>query len=67
MNNQSALVQVMAWHLLGAKPLPEPMLTQIYDVMPHTLYIIPGMYWIIMCMGPANDRQRYTVTLSLIG
>ena len=24
---QSALIQVMAWHLLGAKPFPEPMLT----------------------------------------
>ena len=51
----------------GAKPLPEPMLTQIYDAMQRTLYIIPGMYWIIMCMGLANERQCYTVTLSLIG
>ena len=24
---ESSLVPVMAWHLLGAKPLPEPMLT----------------------------------------
>ena len=25
--NESSLVQVTAWHLLGAKPLPEPMKT----------------------------------------
>ena len=30
-NNKSALVQVMARHLFGAKPLPEPMLTQFTD------------------------------------
>ena len=28
---KSALVQVMAWRLLGDKPLPEPMLTQFTD------------------------------------
>ena len=28
---KSALVQVMACSLLGAKPLPEPMLTQFTD------------------------------------
>ena len=27
-NNKPALVQVMAWHRTGDKPLPEPMLTQ---------------------------------------
>ena len=27
-DNKSALVQVMAWHQTGDKPLPEPMLTQ---------------------------------------
>ena len=26
--DKSALVQVMAWHHMGAKPLPEPMMTQ---------------------------------------
>ena len=30
-NNKSALVQVMACHLFGAKPLPEPMLSQFTD------------------------------------
>ena len=30
-DNKSALVQVMAWHRTGAKPLPEPMLTQFTD------------------------------------
>ena len=27
-DNKPALVQVMAWHLTGDKPLPEPMMTQ---------------------------------------
>ena len=30
-DNMPALVQVMAWHQTGAKPLPEPMLTQSTD------------------------------------
>ena len=35
-NNKSALVQVMAWRRTGAKPLPEPMLTQFTNAyMPH--------------------------------
>ena len=28
-DGKSALFQVMAWHLLGAKSLPEPMITQL--------------------------------------
>ena len=30
--NMSSLVQVMAWHQTGAKPLPDPMMTQFIDV-----------------------------------
>ena len=30
-DNESALVQLMAWHQAGNKPLPEPMLTQFTD------------------------------------
>ena len=30
-DNKSALVQVMAWHRTGDKPLPEPMLTQFIN------------------------------------
>ena len=30
-DNEPALVQVMAWRLLGAKPLPEPMMTEFID------------------------------------
>ena len=30
-DNMSALVQVMAWHQIGNKPLPEPMLIQFTD------------------------------------
>ena len=29
-DNKSALVQVMAWRRTGDKPLPDPMLTQIF-------------------------------------
>ena len=30
-DSKSALVQVMAWHRTGNKPLPEPMLAQFTD------------------------------------
>ena len=30
-DNEAALVQVMAWHRTDVKPLPEPMLTQFTD------------------------------------
>ena len=30
-DNKAVLVQVMAWHQAGNKPLPEPMLTQFTD------------------------------------
>ena len=30
-DNKPALVEVMAWHSTGNKPLPEPMLTQFID------------------------------------
>ena len=32
-DNKSAMVQVMTWHQTGAKSLPEPMLTYIYDIV----------------------------------
>ena len=31
-DNKAALVQAMAWHRRGDKPLPEPILTQFTDV-----------------------------------
>ena len=30
-DNEAALVEVMAWHQTDMKPLPEPMLTQFTD------------------------------------
>ena len=30
-DNEPTLVQIMAWHGIGDKPLPEPMLTQFTD------------------------------------
>ena len=30
-DNKSVLVQVMAWHQTGAKPLPEPMMNYFTD------------------------------------
>ena len=32
-DNMWALVQVMAWHWIGDKPLPEPMLTEMADII----------------------------------
>ena len=32
-DNKSALIQVMAWHLPGDKPLPEPMVTEMFDLI----------------------------------
>ena len=34
-HNESALVKLMAWHLTGAKPLTEPMMTQFTDEYIH--------------------------------
>ena len=31
MKNKSALIQVMAWHRTGDKPLPDPMLNEFTD------------------------------------
>ena len=31
-DNKASLVQVMAWHRTGAKPLPEPMMMQFTDI-----------------------------------
>ena len=32
-DNKPALVQIMAWHRTGDKPLPQPMLTQFTDTV----------------------------------
>ena len=34
-DNKPALVPVMAWRRTGAKPLPEPMMTQLIDSYMH--------------------------------
>ena len=36
--NKSASVQAMAWHPLGTKPLPEPVLTNIHVIRPQWVY-----------------------------
>ena len=33
-DDKSALIQVMVWHLTGNKPLPDPMLTQFSNSVP---------------------------------
>ena len=38
-DGQSSLVQVMAWQQMGAKPLPEPMMTQINSLRPSDAYM----------------------------
>ena len=37
-DSNSSFVQLMACHLLGARPLSEPMLTDIYDAMYELTY-----------------------------
>ena len=34
-DSKLALVQVMAWHQTGAKPLPEPMMTKTHEAIWH--------------------------------
>ena len=36
-DNELALVQVMAWHKTHIKPLPDPVLTQIYIVSQYPM------------------------------
>ena len=38
--NKLLLVQVMAWHQTGAKPLPEPMKTKCYAMSIHKYTMI---------------------------
>ena len=47
-HNESALVQVMAWCLIGTKPLPEPMMTQL-------TFDINGLQWVLVT--PYGDRD----------
>ena len=36
LDSTSIFMQIIAWGLTGAKPLPEPMLTQMFDIIwPH--------------------------------
>ena len=34
-DNKKALIQVMAWHQIGDKPIPEPTVTQFTDAYIH--------------------------------
>ena len=34
-NNEPALFQMMAWHLIGDRPLSEPMMVQLTDTYMH--------------------------------
>ena len=44
-NNISSLVQVMAWHQTGAKPLPESMKTKVPDAIWHRWpQLLTGLY-----------------------
>ena len=58
-NNISTLVRVMAWRRPGDKPLSEPMMvrlpTHICVTRPQWVKV-----WIkdVLCMRPANERQR---------
>ena len=32
-DNNSALIEIMAWHRIGDKPLPEPMMSEFMDAV----------------------------------
>ena len=53
LDNESALVQVMAWHRTGDNPLPEPMLTQFTD--PYMRHSGEMSEWVIKFNGLSGD------------
>ena len=44
-DNNSGLIQVMAWHQAGNKPLPEPMLTKLKYVWRHMAAVTYNEGW----------------------
>ena len=75
--NKSALVQVMAWHLTGDKPLPEPLLTsftntymQQGDELTHwplrVFYevVSPVLLWNWSEQNPINDKSTFVLVMA---
>ena len=61
-DKKSALVQVMAWHQTGIKPLPEPMFTQFTDTYMRHLgdKLIISFYWFILgTLWPLQNECTY--------
>ena len=58
---KSALVQVMAWHWTGAKPLPEPMVTEFLY-----LYTSPGHDVLLNCdLKKMSAVWKYNLSVSI--
>ena len=70
--NIPELIQIMAWHWPGDKPLSEPMtaslLRPICVTQPQWVkFRYHICTWLILGLHPANERCHYKVTLSLTG
>ena len=63
-NNNPALVQIMAWHLVGAKPLSEPMMVR--SPM-HICTTRPQWVKSLTFVDPVGDAIEYFLTLPVVG
>ena len=59
-DNKSALVQVMACRLFGAKPLPEPRLPYIYDTRGRFKTVLP------MCLEHFRVTEKLNISISCL-
>ena len=67
-DNRSALVQVMAWHQTGAKPLPEPMMTQFTDVYMHPQALVNewGTCSLYCCKAVPSSQWVFLLTVKSV-
>ena len=57
-DDKSSLVQVVAWHQTGDKPLPEPMMTQFIDV--HASTCLNDLIGILNTLRPRQNGRHFT-------
>ena len=61
-NNVSALVQIMAWHRTGNKPLSEPMMTQFNDAyMRHSASMTQLSLFTMQCIWAWRKRELFSM------
>ena len=61
-DNKLVLVQAMAWHVEGDKPLPEPMMTQFIAVY---IYIYMHHQASMGQVGTAQVTDKYNISTNL--